>query len=505
MATKPVLLGFMGNRGFFPSEFADDGAKATRSRVESILGDRFEYVELGKIETYADAKAAAAKAQQYKLDPDNHGAVGIICGMYNFSEETGIRDFCRLADLDIPILIHTEPDTRNAGKMGQTGRRDGACGRFSATNSLRHIGHPYTLTTYHVEAVESDIFAEDLQAFAATCIIASKFRRRGRGVRVGLVGGPPDAFQTMTQISPELLGHLGLNTVGLELLELDRRMAAVPDDQVAAKIAEVREYLPADNVPDVSLETIARMGVVFDWFIQANELDGLAIRCWTELQKFKIGGKAGIVPCTCMSMLGEKFMPAACETDIGGWLGMYMLQTASDLIPFLADWNNMFDDARDEIDLFHCGVWAKSTLREGACLGEQEIIATDPDVGLENTWGTIQGHLKPGTCAFFRPCTNAREGKVFAYGGVGEVVDETIDTFGTKGRARIPNLQAMLDHVTAFDRAVEHHIPVIVGESRTIKLAMKAVRDAIPYINHQAGRNTFGAELIEYYEHNRLD
>lgn len=56
---KPVLLGFMGNRGFFPTEFTVDGAKATQTSVNTILGDGVDYVDLGNIETYADAKRAA--------------------------------------------------------------------------------------------------------------------------------------------------------------------------------------------------------------------------------------------------------------------------------------------------------------------------------------------------------------------------------------------------------------------------------------------------------------
>lgn len=505
MASKPVILGFMGNRGFFPTEFAVDGAKATKKVVESLLGDKVKYVDLGNVERYEDAKNAAIRAQEYKLTPDGAGAIGVICSMYNFSDENGVRDFLRLADLNIPVLIHTEPDTRDAGKMGQTGRRDGACGRFSVTNALRHIGYPYVLTSRHVEAVASSDFARDLKAFYATCVLASKFRRRGRGVRLGLIGSGPDAFQTVTTVSTELMGHMGLTTVGMELLQLDREMAALADKDVRTALKRVREYLPTPNVPDSSIETIARMSVIFDRFIKNNELDGVAVRCWTEMQKYRIGGKTGIVPCTTMSMLSDRMMPAACETDIAGWMGMYMLQTASALIPVLGDWNNMFEDAEDEVDLFHCGVWAKSVLRQGAKIADQQIIATDPTVGQENTWGTVDGKLISGTCAFIRPCTNARDGKIFMYGGVGRVKDEEIETFGTTGRIFIPRLQSLFTKITSIENAVEHHCPVVVGDAQTIDIAMKAIRDAVPYINAQAGLNAAGGKLVEYYEHGTVD
>jgi L-fucose isomerase-like protein len=500
---KPVILGFMGNRGFFPTEFAVEGAQATAAVVETLLGEQVEYVDLGNVESYADAKRAAGVAQKHQQGVDGGGAIGVICSMYNFSDENGIRDFLRLADLNIPVLIHTEPDVRGQGRMGERGRRDGACGRFSAANALRHIGYPYTLTTKHCESVRSAQFARDLQAFFATCVLASKFRRRGRGVRLGLVGSGPDAFQTVTNVSTELLGHMGLSTVGLELIALDRQMRQVDDGQLSDKHDEIRSHFGAADVPASSLDAIARMGVVFDRFIRDNDLDGIAVRCWTEMQKYQIGGTVGVMPCTCMSMLSDKLLPAACETDIAGWMAMYMLQCASGLVPVLGDWNNMFDDEREEVDLFHCGVWAKSVMHPGAKITEHQILAKE--VGKDNSWGAVDGDLKPGTCAFLRPCTNAREGNIFMYGGVGRVTEERIKTFGTRGRVHIPRIQQLFRYITDPKRAVEHHAALIVGEGQAIATTMKAVRDALPYINAQAGASQCGRALIEYYEHSTVE
>lgn len=502
---RPVILGFMGNRGFFPTEFALEGARATASVVQSVLGPTVEYVDLGSVESYADARRAADVAREHRLRPDGSGAIGVVCSMYNFSDENGVRDFLRLADLGIPVLLHTEPDVRGQGRMGERGRRDGACGRFSVANALRHIGHPYTLTSRHCESVDSPEFARDLRAFYATCVLAAKFRRRGRGVRLGLVGSGPDAFQTVTSVSTELLGHMGLNTVGLELIALDRQMRQVEPTRVSSKCEAIRAYMDAGSVPPRSLEAIARMAVVFDRFVEEHDLDGLAIRCWTEMQRYQIGGEVGIMPCTCMSMLSERLIPAACETDIAGWMGMYMLQCASGLIPILGDWNNMFNDEREEVDLFHCGVWAKSVMHPGARITEQQILAADPQLGKENTWGAVDGDLKPGTCAFLRPCTNAREGSVFLYGGVGKVVEERIKTFGTRGRVHIPKIQQLFRKITDPERAVEHHTSMVVGDAGTIALTMKAVRDAVLYINAQAGLNRAGRELVDYYEHSVVE
>jgi L-fucose isomerase-like protein len=68
---------------------------------------------------------------------------------------------------------------------------------------------------------------------------------------------------------------------------------------------------------------MAKFGYVIDRWIKETELDGTAIQCWTALEEF-----FGIVPCTLMSMMSESLVPSACEVDITGLLGMYVLQLA---------------------------------------------------------------------------------------------------------------------------------------------------------------------------------
>jgi L-fucose isomerase-like protein len=502
-----VLLGVQGNRGFFPRAFAEEGATALGQVVRGTLAETGTgYVELGTLETWQDAKRLAAQAQRWRLDGDGRGCIGLVFSMHNFSDELGIRDFIRLADLDVPVLIHTEPDAEGGGGMGSRARRDGVCGRFSVCNALRHVGQPFTLTGNHAEAVASAAFAHDLRAFAATCRIAAKFRRRGRGVRLGVIGGGPDIFQTVTTVSTEQLGHLGLSTMGLDLLDLDRRMHRVDAGERASRCDEIRAYLPTVGMPAASLDGLARLLAVLAAFVAEHELDGLAVRCWSELQRCGPGGGPGISPCLAMSMLTDGLIPAACETDIAGWMGMYLLQTASGCVPSLGDWNNMAAGRSDEVDLFHCGVWAKSVLRDDACVTPHAILAhADPAIGTANSWGAVDGGMRPGTAAFFRPCTNARDGFIYAYGGVGEVLDTRIPTFGTTGRLRVPGLQRLFRRLTDPSRAVEHHTAVIVADRERIAWTMQGVRDAIPYLNHQAGRNASGRSLVEYDEHSRVE
>ena len=38
----------------------------------------------------------------------------------------------------------------------------------------------------------------------------------------------------------------------------------------------------------------------------------------------------GVFPCTLMSMMSNNLLPSACETDMIGMVGMYVLQLAAD-------------------------------------------------------------------------------------------------------------------------------------------------------------------------------
>lgn len=53
-------------------------------------------------------------------------------------------------------------------------------------------------------------------------------------------------------------------------------------------------------------------------------------------------------------MFSEGPVPAACEVDISGLIGMLILQTASESPSAILDWNNNYGDNPDKMVLFHC-------------------------------------------------------------------------------------------------------------------------------------------------------
>jgi L-fucose isomerase-like protein len=200
---------------------------------------------------------------------------------------------------------------------------------------------------------------------------------------------------------------------------------------------------------------MAKFGYVVDRWIKDNELDGTAIQCWTALEEY-----FGIVPCGLMSMMSDSLVPSACEVDITGLLGMYILQLASGTPSAILDWNNNYGGDRDKCVLFHCSNIAKSFFK-GCKMDYQAIIAGT--VGEENAYGTMVGRIAKSATTFCRTTTDDTSGIISVYCGEGEFTNDKLDTFGGFGVMRIPNLQMLMQYICRM--GFEHHVAVSMSST----------------------------------------
>ena len=433
----------VGNRGFFPSHLATSGRLEMVAALEAagirpvVLTP--EATAHGAVESYEDAKKCAAlfKAHAHEID-------GIILTLPNFGEERGLADTLRLAGLRVPVLIQATPDS--PGKMGIAFRRDSFCGKMSICNNLKQYGIPYSLTTLHTEAPDSDQFKADLAWFAAVCRVV----RGLKNVRFGAIGARPTAFNTV-RYSEKLLEKSGITVETLDLSEVMGRIDRTPDndDATQAKLEAIRKYIPAGNTPEVALVKMAKLGAVIDGWMAKSELTVSAIQCWTSMEEY-----LGIVPCTVMSMMSESLIPSACEVDILGTLSMYSLTLASETPSALLDWNNNYGDDPNKAVCFHCSNLPRHFFKPGVKMDYQLIIAGT--VGKENTHGTLDGTVKAGDMSFARFSTDDFHGRITGYCGQGRFTDDPLNTFGGAGVCEIPDMQKLLRYIC--ENGFEHHV-----------------------------------------------
>jgi len=432
----------VGNRGFFPDHLAQSGRSEMLAALEKAgyqaVAPGPEDTKFGAVETRAESACCADLFKKHRESID-----GVIVTLPNFGEERAIADTLRMADLNVPVLVQATPDT--PGLMTITDRRDSFCGKMSACNNLSQYGIPYSLTTRHTEAPDSDCFRHDLAWFAAVCRVVRGLRR----LRIGAIGARPAAFNTV-RYSEKILEAAGISVEPIDLSEILGRIARMSDQHPAAvaKLDAIRRYVPTEGVPAEPLLKMAKLGAVVDEWMAQTDVSISAVQCWTTLEEF-----FGVVPCTVMSMMSENLMSSACEVDICGVIGMHALQLASGTPSALLDWNNNYGEDPDKAVCFHCSNLPKHFFKE-ARMDFQQIIAGT--VGRDNTYGTCVGRVKSGPMSFARFSTNDREGSIHGYVGEGEFTDDPLETFGGAGVVRIPRLQELLRYIC--ERGFEHHV-----------------------------------------------
>jgi len=432
----------IGNRGFFPDHLAKTGrddmiAALDRAGVRAIVTSP-EQTKYGAVETHQEARLCADlfKAHRDAID-------GIIVSLPNFGDERAVADTLRLAGLDVPVLIQATPDT--AGRMSIRDRRDSFCGKMSACNNLAQYGIPYSLTSLHTEAPDSDAFRRDLDWFVGVCHVVGGLRN----LRVGAIGARPAAFNTV-RYSEKLLEASGITVETVDLSEILGRVERLKDDDpaVKAKLEAIKGYVPVGATPAPALLKQAKLGVVIDGWMKEVQVVVSAFQCWTALETY-----FGVVPCTLMSMMSNDLMSSACEVDICGTIAMHALRLASGTPSALLDWNNNYGDDPDKAVCFHCSNLPKHFFKD-VRMDYQEIIAGT--VGKANTFGTMVGRVKSGPMTFARFSTDDRGGRIAGYVGEGAFTDDALDTFGGAGVVQIPRLQELLHFIC--DCGFEHHV-----------------------------------------------
>ena len=454
MATLGVIV---GNRGFFPAQLCETGRRDVLKVLEKqgikAVALPVDATKFGAVESLADAQKCADLFKAHRDEID-----GVLVTLPNFGDERAIANTLRWAGLNVPVLIHAFSD--DGGKMTIKDRRDSFCGKMSACNNLRQYGIPYSLTSLHTMDPNTDEFAHDLTRFVATCNIMKKMR----SARIGAIGARPAAFNTV-RYSEKLLEAAGVSVETLDLSELlgwTKKMGE-NDKEVQEKLAAIQGYTKVKGVPAEALMKMAKLGVGIDRWVRDNRLSATAIQCWTALEEFY-----GVVPCTLMSMMSNNLMPSACETDVTGLVGMYILQAASGSPAALLDWNNNYGKDPNKGVLFHCSNLPKAFFGEQK-MDYQEIIAGT--VGKENTFGTIVGRISPGPFTYCRVATDDLNGKISSYLGEARFTEDKLNTFGGFGVFEVPNLQKLLTFICR--NGYEHHV------AATKAAVAEAVEDAM--------------------------
>ena len=445
----------IGTRAYFNSELAKDVRKQL---LKTLADEGYDYVILpedatptgsSSIETREDGLKCAELFRQNRDRID-----GIIVSLPNFGFEIGIINAISVADLNVPVLVQACDDEND--NVDLDSRRDAFCGKISVCNNLYQYGIPFTDTTLHTYSIYSELLAKDINKFAGICRVVNGLRH----ARIGAIGARPAGFQTV-RASEKLLQKSGITVVPVDLSEIlgAARKIEDTDAELLKKLEEIKCYAAVPKEYSDKLVLQAKFGVAVERWIEANQIDAVAVQCWDSLEQ-----NYGCAACVTMSMLGEKLLPAACEVDIAGAVSMYALTLAAQGQSALLDWNNNFAEDRNKCVCTHCGNFPKSFVRNDLKLGTLGVLGRT--LGKVNTFGAVYGKVTKGDFTFFRISTDDTKGAIKAYLGTGEITDDPYGMDGCIAVTKVNNLQTLMKYICK--NGFEHHVAMVRNDVKEI-------------------------------------
>ena len=455
---KTTFALFFGNRGFFPgslmAEAREELPRVLKTWGHAVIMLPAEATRHGAVETPREGEIYAnfLRANQGKYG-------GVILCLPNFGDETGA--VAALQDAGVPILVQGYPD--DLDRMAPAVRRDAFCGKISIMDVFCQYGVKFTALKPHVVKPSSAQFKANIEHFDQVCRVVNGMKR----MVVGAIGARTTAFKTV-RIDELALQRHGITMETLDLSDVFARMKQVRSNAKTYRAKEemLREYTSWDGVPERTLDTIVRLGVVLDDIISEYRLDALALRCWIELQQ-----QLGISACVLLGEMNNRGIPAACEVDIGNAIAMRALRLASEKPAICLDWNNNYAEQEDKCILFHCGSVPASYMTGRGEIADHAILANS--VGQGCGYGCHVGRIAPFRFTFGSMVTDA--GRLRFYLGQGKFTADAIppEFFGCAGVAEIERLQDVLLHVGR--NGYRHHVSVTAGQVQA------AVREALEY------------------------
>lgn len=438
----------VATRSFFPSHLV----KTAREQVSNLL-DKLGYgyimvgendTEYGAVVTYEEAKTCAALFKENRDTID-----GILVILPNFGEELGVAETIQLANLNVPVLVQACDD--DFDKLDMKNRRDAFCGKISVCNNLRQRGIKYTLTTLHTCKIDSDYFAKEVERFAGVCRVV----RGVRGSRVAMLGARPVAFNTV-RYSEKILQKYGISVQTVDFSEVIFAAMQYPAGKnIDEMIARIRNYgtIP-DFVDNNLLEKQAKLCLVLEETVKKLSCDASTVQCWDSVEN-----NYGCATCLAMSLMGEKGLPSACESDVTGAVSMLAAGLAGNSPAALMDWNNNIGDDRDACIALHCSNFPKSFFQNDIEIECLDVLGST--LGKENCFGACKGQVASGQMTYLRMTTDDTAGILKAYVGEGDFRPDELPTKGGVANCHVMDLQGLMRYITL--NGYEHHVCFVRG------------------------------------------
>ena len=373
----------------------------------------------------------------------------------NFGDENGAVE--ALKNANVPILIQAYAD--EIGEMDFESRRDAFCGKFSIMDMFTQYNIPFSAFAPHCCNPASEDFDNQLNKFSAVCRIVKGMK----DFKVGAIGARTTKFKTV-RFDELTLQKYGVTIDALDLSDLFHKVSIFDNaERLAERVQTYREYTDFSLVPQDKVETICKISLIIEDYVNEYHFEALALRCWDEFPQIM-----NVSVCVVVSFLNHIGIPCACEMDVCNAVAMRMLSLASENPATCLDWNNNYGSEKNKCILFHCGPVATDLMIDKGAVTDHKMFAKS--YGKGNAFGTLEGRIAP--TEFTYASCKTENGKLSMYLGKANFTDDVIEKafFGCGGVAEFEDMEKVLMYVGK--NGYRHHVSV------TNKDVLEAVYDA---------------------------
>lgn len=208
-------------------------------------------------------------------------------------------------------------------------------------STLRQMGHAFELVYGDPDATETQQQLKEAVRLAATV-------RRLRSLRMGLVGGQAPGYFAMGADLFSVHRDLGPQLQTFSLIEFENVVRSFSEAELDADVAKVKALgIPHKDTTDADLPMASRLYLAMQSYLESENLDALAVRCWPEMPNV-----FGQWPYLGISRLADEGRAVTCEGDVDGALTAWIGESLGMGRCYLSDW---LEHDHETITIWHIG------------------------------------------------------------------------------------------------------------------------------------------------------
>ncbi len=337
----------IGVAGIGQPSFKGDKEKELKKSIQSLrdLQNEMDFSLIPYQEVIEDVK----KADMVRKMMEDKGVSFLLIQSTSFAPGTLVDV---LSKGEYHLGLWALPEGREEGHLPF----NSLCGSNMNASILKRV-KPSSFFKWFYGSPEGDLF---LPRFTIT-LGAMRAVKALQELSIGLIIGPAPGFKNLEFNREAIAERFGTEiTVIPDIQEIIERANRQPEKRVREESLSIREEAQEVSVHKDFVEKTARYVLSLYDISCEYGLNAFAVRCWPDTNR-----EYGLFPCSALGRLNDLGIPASCEGDIYGVMGMALLRAITGRRNLLLDLVHV-NLEKEEAFFWHCGHGCKELALHGS-------------------------------------------------------------------------------------------------------------------------------------------